>query len=68
MHYISSVLKQLHENFMVFHNVFVTFVGLKIVTMQNIEFVSVLSDRYTHPPDNASIETIPIPNIGSAHP
>ncbi len=52
-----------HENFMVFYNVFVAFVGLNnntIVAMQNIEFGSVSSDRYPDPAENASIEAIPI--------
>ncbi len=56
---------------MVFYNVFVAFVGLKnnkILAMQNIEFGSVLSDQYPDPAENASIEAIPILNIGSAHP
>ncbi len=35
--------------------------------MQNIEFGSVWSDRYPDPAENASIEAIPILNIGSAH-
>ncbi len=50
--------------------VFVAFVGLNnytIVAMQNIEFGSVSSDRYTDPAENASIEAIPILNIRSAH-
>ncbi len=54
-----------------FYNVFVAFVGLNnntILAMQNIEFGSVLSDRYPDPAENASIEAIPILNIGSAHP
>ncbi len=52
---------------MVFYNVFVAFVGLNnntILAMQNIKFGSVSSD----PAENASIETIAILNIGSAHP
>ncbi len=56
---------------MVFYNVFVAFVGLNnniILAMQNIEFVSVSSDWYPDPAENASIEAIPILNIGSAHP
>ncbi len=60
----------MHENF-VFYNVFVAFVELNnntIVAMQNIEFGSVSSDRYPDPAENASIEAIPILNIGSAHP
>ncbi len=46
--------------------VFVAFVGLNnntIVAMRNIS-----SDRYPDPAENASIEAIPILNIGSAHP
>ncbi len=60
-----------HGNFMVFYNVFVAFVGLNnntILAMQNIEFGLVSSDRYPDPAENASIEAIPILNIGSAHP
>ncbi len=38
-----------------------------ILAMQNIEFGSVSSDRYPNPAENASIEAIPILNIGSAH-
>ncbi len=56
---------------MVFYYVFVAFVGLNsntTVAMQNIEFGSVSSDRYPDPAENASIEAIPILNIGSAHP
>ncbi len=56
---------------MVFYNVFVTFVGLNnntIVAMQNIEFGSVLSDRYPDPAENTSIEAIPILYIRSVHP
>ncbi len=56
---------------MVFYNVFVAFVGLNnntILAMQNIEFGLVSSDRYPDPAENASIEAIPILNIGSAHP
>ncbi len=55
---------------MVFYNVFTAFVGLNnntILAMQNIEFRSVSSDRYPDPAENASIEAIPILNIGSAH-
>ncbi len=55
---------------MVFYNVFVAFVGLNnntIVAMQNIKFGSV-SERYPDLAENASIEAIPILNIGSAHP
>ncbi len=51
---------------MQFYNVFVAFVGLNnntISAMQNIEFGSVLSDRYPDPAENASIEAIPILNI-----
>ncbi len=51
--------------------VFVAFVGLNNITilaMQNIESGSVLSDRYPDPAEKASIEAIPILNIGSAHP
>ncbi len=54
-----------------FYNVFVAFVGLNnntILAMQNIEFGSVSSDRYPDPAENASIEAIPILNIGSVHP
>ncbi len=60
-----------HKNFMVFYNVFVVFVGLinnTVVAMQNIEFGSVSSDRNPDLAENASIEAIPILNIGSAHP
>ncbi len=56
---------------MVFYNVFVVFVGLinnTVVAMQNIEFGLVSSDRYPDLAENASIEAIPILNIGSAHP
>ncbi len=60
-----------HGNFMVFYNVFVTFVELKnntIVALQNIKFGSVSSDRYPDPEENASFEVVPILYIGSAHP
>ncbi len=56
---------------MLFYNVFVAFVGIKnntILAMQNIEFASVLSDRYPDAAENANIEAIPILNIGLAHP
>ncbi len=56
---------------MLFYNVFVAFVGLNnntILAMQNIEFGSVSSDRDPDPAESASIEAIPILNIGSAHP
>ncbi len=56
---------------MLLYNVFVAFVGLNnntILAMQNIEFVSVSSDRYTDPAEKVNIEAIPILNIGSAHP
>ncbi len=59
------------ENFMVFYNVFVAFVGLNnntIVALQNIEFGWVSSDWYPDPAENANIEVIPILNIGSAPP
>ncbi len=59
------------KNVMVFYNVFVAFVGLNnntIVAMQYIEFGSVSLDRYPDPAENASIEAIPILNIGSVHP
>ncbi len=52
---------------MLFYNVFVAFMRLNnntILAMQNIEFVSVWSDRYPDPAENASIEAIPILNIG----
>ncbi len=68
----SEHLKYSAGNFYgVFYNVFVAFVGLNnytIVAMRNIEFGSVSSDRYPNPAENASIEAIPILNIGSAHP
>ncbi len=59
-----------HGKFMLFY-VFVAFVGLNnntVLTMQNIEFGSVSSDRYTDPTENGNIEAIPILNIGSEHP
>ncbi len=59
------------ENFMVFYNAFVAFVGLNnnsIVAMQNIEFGLVSSDQYPDPAENASIEAIAILNIGSRTP
>ncbi len=59
-----------HENFIMFYNVFVSFVGLNnntILAMQDIEFGSVSSDRYPDPAEKARIEAIPILNIGSAH-
>ncbi len=63
---LQSTLNTVHENLMVFYNVFVAFVGLNnntILSMQNIS-----SDQYPDPAENASIEVIPILNIGSAHP
>ncbi len=54
-----------------FYNVFVAFVGLNnntIVAMRNIEFGSVSLGLYPNPAENASIEAIPILNIGSMHP
>ncbi len=56
---------------MLFYNMFVAFVGLNdntILAMRNIEFGSVSSDHYPDPAENASIEAIPILNIGSAYP
>ncbi len=50
---------------------FVAFVGLNnntILAMQNIEFGSVSSDQYPDPAEKASIEAIPILNIGMALP
>ncbi len=52
----------------VFYNVFVGLNNNTIVAMQNIEFGSVSSGRYPDPAENASIEAIPILNIGLAHP
>ncbi len=51
---------------MVFY-VFVAFVGLNnntILAMQYMESGSVSSDRYPDPAEKASIEAIPILNIG----
>ncbi len=62
----SEHLKYSARNFMLFY-VFVAFMGLNnntIVAMQNIEFGSVSTDRYPDPAENASIEAIPILNIG----
>ncbi len=53
-----------------FYNVCVAFEGFNntILALQNIEFGSVSSDRYPDPAEKASIEAIPILNIGLAHP
>ncbi len=68
---LQNTLNIVHGNVMLFYNVFVAFVGLNnntILATQNIEFVSVSSDRYPDPAENANIEAIPILNISSAHP
>ncbi len=59
-----------HENFMVFYNVFVTFVGLnnKTIVYAQYRIWIIVFWPIPYPAENASIGAIPILNIGSAHP
>ncbi len=57
-----------HENFIVFYNVFVAFVGLNNNTYAQYRIWIGLVWPIPDPAENASIGAIPILNIGSAHP